>query len=270
MDRGAWWATVHGVARSWTWLSNWHFHFLRVNINILKKCQEFKKFNKNNWQNLFSNRIRKNLESILKHHLVYVCKQAILLAIKIHPFPLEYILSSYSKMTSYFKFCVCVLSWVQLFETPCTVACQTHLSMECSRQEYCSGLPFPSPGDLPDPHILSFLHWKVDSLPLAPLGKPPYTNSPTGCFLTQNTTEQSFYSNNNNDSNKMKTKICSLPIFPAVGNVKKICLNFLSGNVCAFPSYSDFDDRNSSISTSVFNHFVSLSENQISKSLYFC
>ena len=57
-----------------------------------------------------------------------------------------------------------------------------------------------------------------------------------------------------------------------VGKVKKKknCLHFLSGNVYAFPSYSDFDDGNSSISTLVFNHFVSLRENQISKSLYFC
>ena len=37
--------------------------------------------------------------------------------------------------------------------TPWTVACQAPLSMEFSRQEYWSGLPFPSPGDLPDPGI---------------------------------------------------------------------------------------------------------------------
>ena len=35
--------------------------------------------------------------------------------------------------------------------TPWTVACQAPLSMGSSRQEYWSGLPFPSPGDLPDP-----------------------------------------------------------------------------------------------------------------------
>ena len=35
--------------------------------------------------------------------------------------------------------------------TPWTVACQASLSMGFSGQEYCSGLPFPSPGDLPDP-----------------------------------------------------------------------------------------------------------------------
>ena len=37
--------------------------------------------------------------------------------------------------------------------TPQTVACQAPLSIGFSRQEYGSGLPFPSPGDLPDPGI---------------------------------------------------------------------------------------------------------------------
>ena len=37
--------------------------------------------------------------------------------------------------------------------TPWTVACQAPLSMGFSRQEYWSGLSFPSPGDLPDPGI---------------------------------------------------------------------------------------------------------------------
>ena len=36
---------------------------------------------------------------------------------------------------------------------PLTVACQAPLSMEFSRQEYCSGLPLFSPGDFPDPGI---------------------------------------------------------------------------------------------------------------------
>ena len=45
------------------------------------------------------------------------------------------------------------LSCVQLFATPRTVAYQAPPSMGFSRQEYWSGLPFPSPGDLPDPGI---------------------------------------------------------------------------------------------------------------------
>ena len=44
-------------------------------------------------------------------------------------------------------------SRVQLFATLWTVACQAPLSMGFSSQEYWSGLPFPSPGDLPDPGI---------------------------------------------------------------------------------------------------------------------
>ena len=45
------------------------------------------------------------------------------------------------------------ISRVQLFVTLWTVAHQAPLSMGFSRQEYWSGLPFPPPGDLPDPGI---------------------------------------------------------------------------------------------------------------------
>ena len=45
------------------------------------------------------------------------------------------------------------LSHVRLFVTPWTVAYQAPPSMGFSRQEYWSGLPFPSPGDLPEPGI---------------------------------------------------------------------------------------------------------------------
>ena len=49
--------------------------------------------------------------------------------------------------------CVCVLSHSVMTVTPGTVAHQAPLSMGFSRQEYESGLPFPSPGDLPDQEI---------------------------------------------------------------------------------------------------------------------
>ena len=48
------------------------------------------------------------------------------------------------------------LSHVQLFATPGTVACQAPPSVGFSRQEYWSGLPFSSPGDLPNPGIESW------------------------------------------------------------------------------------------------------------------
>ena len=48
-------------------------------------------------------------------------------------------------------------------ETPWTAACQVPLSMEFPRQEYWSGLPFPSPGVLPDPGIkpASPVSWQI-------------------------------------------------------------------------------------------------------------
>ena len=68
---------------------------------------------------------------------------------------------------------MCCLSHVRLRDTPSTVARQAPLSMELSRQEYCSGLPCPPPGHLPDPGI-----------------KPAYPVFPAlvGTFLTTSAT----------------------------------------------------------------------------------
>ena len=69
--------------------------------------------------------------------------------------------------------CVCyVLSRVQLFAISWTVAHQVHLSIEFSRQEQWSGLPFPTLKDLPKPRMEpASLVW-ADSLPLHHLGSP--------------------------------------------------------------------------------------------------
>ena len=65
------------------------------------------------------------------------------------------------------------LSRVQLFATPWTVAYQALPSMGFSRQEYWSGLPFPSPGDIPDPGIKSGSPTlRVDALTSEPPEKP--------------------------------------------------------------------------------------------------
>ena len=65
------------------------------------------------------------------------------------------------------------LSHVQLFATPWTVARQAPLSMGFSRQEYWSGLPFPSPGHLPDPGIEPRSPaLEADALTSEPPGKP--------------------------------------------------------------------------------------------------
>ena len=61
------------------------------------------------------------------------------------------------------------LSHIQLFATLWTVAYQAPQSMEFSRQEYWSGLPFPSLGDLPDLGIEpGSLMLQADALPFEP------------------------------------------------------------------------------------------------------
>ena len=64
------------------------------------------------------------------------------------------------------------LSVLSDFAALWTVACQPSLCMEFSRQEYCSGVPFPTPGDLPDPGI------------------EPVSSALAGRFLTSSTTQQ--------------------------------------------------------------------------------
>ena len=66
---------------------------------------------------------------------------------------------------------LCPALWI-----PWIIAQHFSLSMEFSRQKYWNGLPFPPPGDVPDPGIeptsLVSLHWQADSLPLSHQGSP--------------------------------------------------------------------------------------------------
>ena len=65
------------------------------------------------------------------------------------------------------------LSHVRFFATPWTVAHQAPPTMGFSRQEYWSGWPFPSPGDLPDPGIKAGSPTlQADALLSEPQGKP--------------------------------------------------------------------------------------------------
>ena len=78
-----------------------------------------------------------------------------------------------------------VLSCAQLCANPWTIAHQAPLSMGFSRQEYWSGLPFPSPGNLPEPGIKprspSLLHWQI-LLPLHHLRSPKWAEDPNRHF----------------------------------------------------------------------------------------
>ena len=79
------------------------------------------------------------------------------------------------KLFKWYQCNVSSLSCVQLFVTPWTVAYQAPPSMEFSRQEYWSGVPFPSPGDLPDPGIEpGSPALQADALPSKPPGTPSW------------------------------------------------------------------------------------------------
>ena len=86
----------------------------------------------------------------------------------------------FTKVHELFAFCALyahLLSHVQLFATPWTVACQALRSMGFSRQEYWSGLPFPPPGDLPNPGI-------EPESPALQAGSLPPCHLGRICFLT--------------------------------------------------------------------------------------
>ena len=78
------------------------------------------------------------------------------------------------------------LSRVRLLATPWTVAYQAPPSMGFSRQECWSGLPFPSPGDLPDPGI-------EPRCPALQAGKPIYVYSHLNMILTSPPRESSIF-----------------------------------------------------------------------------
>ena len=74
------------------------------------------------------------------------------------------------------------LSHVRLFVTPWTIAYQAPPSVQFSRQEYWSGLPFPSPGSLPDPRIKPRSPTlQADALTSEPPGKLKSTG--VGCYF---------------------------------------------------------------------------------------
>ena len=79
------------------------------------------------------------------------------------------------------------------FRSTGTVAHYAPLSMGFSREEYWSGLPFPTPGDLPDsgmePMSPASLHWQADSLPLSLLVMSQL--SPSGMGIVGHSPESS-------------------------------------------------------------------------------
>ena len=127
MDGGAWWAAIHGVAKGQTRLSDFtltfHFHALEKEMATHSSVLA--------WRIPGTGEPR-GLPSMGSHGVGHDWSDLALVWKKV-------------KVKS--------LSRVRLCATPWTVAHQASPSMGFSRQEDWSGLPFPSPGELPDPGI---------------------------------------------------------------------------------------------------------------------
>ena len=90
------------------------------------------------------------------------------------PISLLFLMSMQTMINAFAQSLLCVSRSVvsnSLGGTPRTVADELPLFMEFSRQEYWSGLPFPSPGDLPDPGMEPGFDLQADSLPSELPGK---------------------------------------------------------------------------------------------------
>ena len=118
------------------------------------------------WLDLLA--VRGTLKSLLQHHS---SKASILRALSFLYNPTLTFIHDYWK--NHEKLKIKSLSCVRLFATPWTVAHQAPLSLGFSRQEYWIGLPFPSPGDLPNPGTEPRSPaLQADALTSEPPGKP--------------------------------------------------------------------------------------------------
>ena len=171
MDREAWQTIVHRVAKSWTWLK-WLSTYT-ILLNILPKVICMFSELPTKMSMAFFTELEQIILNIVWNHKWTQIAKAILGkkttgSITLLDFRLHYKAVAIKTVWSEVK----LLSRVQLFVTPWTVAYYASLSMGFSRQEYWSRLPFPSPGDLPNSGIKSRSSaLQADALPSEPLGK---------------------------------------------------------------------------------------------------
>ena len=116
------------------------------------------------------------------------------------------------------------VSHVQLFATPWTVAYQTHPSMGFSRQECWSQLPFPSPGDLPDPGIeLRSPALQADASPSEPEGLTQNTRAVKQKIMTARD-PKALSERSSWDHLRLRTQVYWLPAAAVTKNCKLGCL----------------------------------------------
>ena len=156
-----WHATLYGVTKSQTWLSDWN---TRANQPVTSNSLQF--------YILIKNKNNKNLK--IKVYSIINLWEILHKIVHYIPLPASgnytlFFLISWALL----KVKVESLSHVWPFGTTWAVAYQAPPSMGFSRQEYWNGLPVLSPGDLPNPGIKpGSPTLKADTLPSEPPGKP--------------------------------------------------------------------------------------------------
>ena len=180
MDGGAWEAAAHGVAKSRTWLSDFTFTFhfyalekeMATHSSVLAwripgmgshrvghDWSDLAAAVATSWESVVCLANTDALKDTMRAHMCLFCT-----ILHLHSDPQELTISrdtsqswcvdNWGQIYPQSQFIsVCSLSCVWFFETPRAIAQQTPLSMEFSKQEHWSGLPFPSPRDLPNPGI---------------------------------------------------------------------------------------------------------------------
>ena len=166
MDREAWHAAIHGVAKSRTWLSDWTE--LNWMIRKEKKWNSRNKIVKINPNMLFMGFAvgsdGKEYINYNKYNLIQFSNYRT--KIVIQQIKASYLLFKKHVHAKVFQPCPTLCD-------PMDCSLQAPQSMWFSKQEYWSGLPFPSPGGLPDPGIKpGSPALQADSLLSQPPGKP--------------------------------------------------------------------------------------------------
>ena len=158
MDRRSWWATVHRVAKSQTWLKRLSTHVQsmlregRTSSTLPVAVGNEQVVPGRGQESTFLGAGNILIPGLIPHCLL--CENSMSYIFRIHvPFWMYIYLRSWTYYFQLLLFSRSVVS--KSLATPWTVAHQSPLSMWFSRQEYWNGLLLPSPGDLPDSGIKS-------------------------------------------------------------------------------------------------------------------
>ena len=156
-DREAWYAAVHGVSKSRIWLNNWTtITVKRAGVGASCMLQATVWSHCNMWYVHKAERFKFRLDfSKYSYLLIVLIFSGFTFSNFVSHFWCSVVLFLYACPLVTTMLCAGLShsSCVRLFVTPWTAVFQAPLSMGFPKQEYCSRLPFPPPGDLPNPGI---------------------------------------------------------------------------------------------------------------------